>query len=367
MGAHDEDHRPITLSASSLTTILAATAFSLRICVRFNRRVLFGIDDGWLIASLLLLIGHFAIILVEVKLGGLGVPLLVNLEQDPAFLNRLLKIVFVQTMLSPISITVIKCSVLALYWRLFPTRFIRWSCIAISCILFVWCLSIVITCFMECSPIQEIWNLQRTDASCNPMIHEYLAWQDSIPEMVTTIIIFVLPIYEVMRMHATLRNRVAVSAIFLTGSLTIVSSIVRFVKVCKYHFADVAGSESDPTLDMADMLLWVHIEVCTGFIAACLPALRPVSLFIAQWVGLAKKSRTGRPPDEEIIAIGRSAPRLSQPMFSQNDSVLFRSSELLRYPFWLQESQFERQDGNATSSGEMQGDNLSRLHGTERV
>lgn len=290
-------------------------------------------------------------------------------------------------MLSPISITVIKCSVLALYWRLFPTRFIRWSCIAISCILFVWCLSIVITCFMECSPIQEIWNPQRTEASCNPMIHEYLAWQDSIPEMVTTIIIFVLPIYEVMRMHATLRNRVAVSAIFLTGSLTIVSSIVRFVKVCKYHFADVAGSESDPTrtlhssmatvrssltlltrpVDMADMLLWVHIEVCTGFIAACLPALRPVSLFIAQWVGLAKKSRTGRSPDEEIIAIGRSAPRLSQPMFSQNDSVLFRSSELLRYPFWLQESQFERQDGNATSSGEMQGDNLSRLDGTERV
>ncbi|KAH8896212.1 hypothetical protein GQ53DRAFT_743516 [Thozetella sp. PMI_491] len=306
----------MVLGVASGLIVLTTICFGLRTWVRAKRRVKFGLDDAFLILSFFFLWVYFTLVAIEVVYGGLGKPVVVNYMDDPNILVRFLQILFAIEILSPISLTITKFGVLALYRRLFPTPFIKTSCIVIGCTLIVWCFAVVIPSILQCNPVSKAWSPFMTTGSCSTPIWNWIAWQDAIPEFVTTVLIFGLPMYEISRLSASWRTHIALSAVFIFASLSLISSVVRFVLGFRAHENDTALNYTiDITLDMTDTLLWSHIEQCTAFIAACLPALRPLMVTLARKLGRSRDQKTPAPAAREVptfgqnMAINRNSPR----------------------------------------------------------
>ncbi|KAK4163226.1 hypothetical protein QBC43DRAFT_68406 [Cladorrhinum sp. PSN259] len=309
----DENRGPAVIGVAAAMTAIATVAIVLRTWSRFQRNVKFGADDALLIGSFVFLVSHFAVITIAVTHGGLGKPLLVVYLSDPNILFRYLKIIFSIQLLTPWALTSIKVSVLAMYWRLFPTKFIRRSCIIMGVFSILWCLSAFLPAVFRCYPIKKFWDPFMEEGSCNAEIGLWVSWQDGIPEVITNFFIWLLPIYEIWRLSTTRRTKVAISTVFLLASLSVISSIVRLVLCHRVH-VEMSGDGTtvgvgDVTLVMTGALTWAHIEVSTGFIAACLPALRPVGVKILEKLGLKSKSQGSSEkldPPSDVVTIGRA-------------------------------------------------------------
>ncbi|KAH7324472.1 hypothetical protein B0I35DRAFT_475716 [Stachybotrys elegans] len=307
----DEDRGPLVIGVSSMMSALATITMLVRAWTRVRRGVEFGIDDGWILVSFCLLWVHFVVITLEVIMGGLGVPLIVNLLSNRSTLADFLRILFVQCIVSPIAITVTKFSYLAMYWRFFPTPFTRRSCMIVGGLQLAWCLAVVFPTIFRCNPIEDAWRFTVRTDSCNLAIGAWLAWQDGIPEIATTIMIYCLPLYEVSRLHTSRSTKLAISAVFFLCSLTVIASIMRFVYAYEYIHT-LTGLMPDATLGMANVVMWCHIEVCTGFIAACLPALRPVAIQIWHKLGFAKTRDASASRSNRVATIGGSGPSVTK-------------------------------------------------------
>ncbi|KAK3994873.1 hypothetical protein QBC44DRAFT_35336 [Cladorrhinum sp. PSN332] len=310
----DENRGPAVIGVAAAMTALATVAIVLRTWSRYQRRVKFGPDDALLIGSFIILVSHFSIITIAVTRGGLGKPLLVVYLQDgQEVLFRYLKIIFAIQLLTPWALTSIKVSVLAMYWRLFPTKFIRRSCIIIGLFSILWCLSAFLPAIFRCAPIHKFWNPFMEGGSCNAEVGSWVSWQDGIPEVITNFFIWLLPIYEIWRLAASIKTKVAISTVFLLASLSVISSIVRLVLCHRVHL-EMSGDGTtvgvgDVTLVMTGALTWAHIEVSTGLIAACLPALRPVGIKILEKIGLVSKSQGSSEKVDSpsgVVTIGRA-------------------------------------------------------------
>ncbi len=145
------------------------------------------------------------------------------------------QILFAQEIVTPVVLTLTKFSILAMYWRLFPTPFIRRSCIAVACVIAAWCIAVILPGIFRCDPVYKAWNPFMTTGTCSTAIGDWIAWQDAIPEFVILATVYSLPVYEVWRLSSSWRNRIAISAGLVFAGMSIISSIVRFGLAFKIH------------------------------------------------------------------------------------------------------------------------------------
>lgn len=223
----DENRGPRVIAVTAAITSVSTIVISLRTWSRFQRKVPVWLDDILLIISFVFLWVQFAVITSAVIYGGLGKPLLVNYLTDPEIITRYLKIVFALGSLTPICLTFIKSGVLLMYWRLFPTPFIRRACIGIGVFSVLWCIAVVFPNIFRCAPVRKAWQPLNPEGSCSEHIGRWIGTQDGIPEVITNFLIWLLPIYEIWRLSTTLRKKIAISAVFGLASLSVVASIVR--------------------------------------------------------------------------------------------------------------------------------------------
>lgn len=139
------------------------------------------------------------------------------------------------------SASAVKLSLLAFYWRIFPTKFVRWGVYVLSfCCLgwfvaimvgttssypvFLYCLtsivtngSIQITNLLECQPISFFWT-QSGDGSCSvdPIVYfKYNSLANTFVDLFT----LCLPIHEVLRLQMSNTKKIVVIGVFAIGSL----------------------------------------------------------------------------------------------------------------------------------------------------
>ena len=75
-------------------------------------------------------------------------------------------------------IALVKASILALYWRIFPTRFMKISCYILGGVVIAWWMSIVVVASVECRPIQRAWTPSITEGVCIDTCHAFAAGYD---------------------------------------------------------------------------------------------------------------------------------------------------------------------------------------------
>lgn len=132
------------------------------------------------------------------------------------------QILFAGGIIYPLAITAIKASILLLYQRMFDTPKFVLSVRIIGAVVAAWCIAVVLVQIFDCNPIHGFWDTS-TPSTCIDGAHFYIG--SAVPNILTDVIILVLPIHMVWRLQTSLAQKIALSFTFLTGALCVFSFI----------------------------------------------------------------------------------------------------------------------------------------------
>jgi len=136
------------------------------------------------------------------------------------------QLLFAGELVYPAVITITKFSILAMYRRIFPTRFMKiggvWILGGMSA---AWWLAIILVVVFQCNPQHKIFDPFMLEGKCIDLTAFFLG--NSIPNILLDVAILCLPVHEVWHLHLPKSQRLALAGVFLVGAGVVVSSVVR--------------------------------------------------------------------------------------------------------------------------------------------
>ncbi len=121
-------------------------------------------------------------------------------------------------------ITVVKVSILLFYRRLFDTDRFKRTSAAVVAFVVAYCLTFMIGTIFQCTPVRYMW-VKSIDGHC--MNTPVFLLVGSILNILTDIVIVILPIPIVWSLQVTRQQKMALSGIFLLGGLCVVNDSTR--------------------------------------------------------------------------------------------------------------------------------------------
>jgi len=136
-------------------------------------------------------------------------------------------------------LALIKWSVLAMYYRIFPTRFMKLGYAVLGAMTAAWWIAVMLVTIFQCLPVHKYWDLETPGKCVNANVF-YIS-TNGVPNIIMDAMILCLPIYEVYKLHVSRKLKIAIGANFLVGSLVIIASIIKLkVMVDLYHLGPTA-------------------------------------------------------------------------------------------------------------------------------
>ncbi|KAI1137726.1 hypothetical protein F5Y05DRAFT_413677 [Hypoxylon sp. FL0543] len=256
----DDDPKIAAVAISMM--VLSSILVFLRFTARSLQRGALGLDDWIILVSqaLVILLLTTSIIckkanihpymckentkgfLVSQNGVGLDLPLALRRVSD---VENIRKWLYIKEFAYVISITFIKLSILALYTRLFPTRFTVRSAKCLALVTVVWLITAIIASLFQCKPITSNWKfaLNGTRPACSGMSKFFLAI--TISHIILDVFTLCLPIREIKGLQMRLWKKFAVSGIFIAGGFVTLISIIRVVLLVHAFDATSATLEDD--------------------------------------------------------------------------------------------------------------------------
>ncbi|KAI0533232.1 hypothetical protein GGR58DRAFT_521864 [Xylaria digitata] len=261
------DNGPGIIASTSVLAFLATIAVALRYWARRLVRVPLALDDYLIIAGLLTRHIELVADLIIVIGGGLGRDYRLVLAEGPDTVVVLYKVVY------GFSSSIVKLAVLALIWRIFPTRTIRIVGIALACIIISWTIAIEIVNFLQCQPLKAFWQLELQslpETRCIDLILYFLS--NSIVNTAIDFIALVLPIHEILKLQMSRSKKLAVCGIFLLGGIAFAASLARTISTAIIHNQGITNF----TKQFVVSGVATFVEIYVGIVGACIPVLAPV-------------------------------------------------------------------------------------------
>lgn len=114
------------------------------------------------------------------------------------------------------AVTLPKLAILALYQRIFTTKFYRWmSYLVGQFMILVWLISLVLA-FTECQPFEYSWNKSISGRCIDIMIlFRYVSGLN----LASDVAILILPLPVIWGLHTSRAQKVGLTLAFLTGSV----------------------------------------------------------------------------------------------------------------------------------------------------
>ncbi|CAG8979686.1 hypothetical protein HYALB_00003917 [Hymenoscyphus albidus] len=177
-----------------------------------------------------------------------------------------LQLLLVHEPLLFLNLTIVKISILLMYYRLFPSRVVRTRAMILGIFAILW--TIVLVCLAEgqCVPLKKAY-APWIDGRCFNLRIIFVAI--ALPSIILDSLIVLLPLPQVWKLDINKAQKITLSLIFLTGAFVVVMSIYRFVVLFEYH-------PMDPIFTLAPGMAWNIVVLSSAIIAACLPALGPM-------------------------------------------------------------------------------------------
>lgn len=113
-----------------------------------------------------------------------------------------------------IALAFVKVAVLLCYWRIFPTRYMKWTFSALVTIIGLWFTATTLVLILQCRPVRKAWDNQ-IEGTCYDRRAFFLG--QGIPHIVTDAAILISPIYPIWKLNMKLYQKVALSGVFLMG------------------------------------------------------------------------------------------------------------------------------------------------------
>ncbi|TVY54274.1 Satratoxin biosynthesis SC1 cluster protein, partial [Lachnellula suecica] len=266
-----QDERSNTRVLSIVFTVLAVVFVGLRFLARHKQNAQYQVDDWLMVLALAFLFGNLACVLVMVN-NGLG------LHSGALSLNQAMslgKILLVNEPLYVTNINIIKISLLAMYYRIFPVRDVKIGALILGLISTSWNLALLGLAEGQCTPYAKNWQPWLA-GSCIDLHATFLAI--SVPSILTDVAILCLPLPHVWRLQTNTTQKVSLSVIFLLGSFVVFTSIYRFTVYLNYDANDLPYT-------LALGCAWNIVELSSGIISACLPCLGPIVRTMIKSIG----------------------------------------------------------------------------------
>lgn len=126
-----------------------------------------------------------------------------------------------------------------MYWRIFPTRFIKWSARILGFLVLTWWLGCIFVTVFGCQPVRKTWDTS-VPGTCLDKAEVFMG--KAIPNFSIDFLILFLPLVEVSKLHMKQAQKFALAGVFLLGALACASSVVRFKVINKLN-----ENQADPT------------------------------------------------------------------------------------------------------------------------
>lgn len=188
-------------------------------------------------------------------------------------ISRTGQILYVELLVYSFAVPFPRLVLLLFYNRIFPNPRFKLAVYAVATFVIAWCPAVFFTDMFQCSPIALAWDKSISGGTCINVLafYRYIA----VPIVLSDVAVLVLPLPMIWQLHMTTKQKLALSGIFLLGSLGLIASIARMVIFFRHD------AFADSTWTAVTLLVWTMVEVEAVLIAACLPPLRP--LFISLW------------------------------------------------------------------------------------
>jgi hypothetical protein len=131
-------------------------------------------------------------------------------------LSNLLQCLFAICLAYGIGSTLIKLAVLALYWRIFPTRTVQLGAYILGSAAIAWTIAIDLVTIFQCWPVSYQWD-KTLNGTCSVGMIFYFG--NSIPNCVLDAAILALPVHEVLSLRMSMRRKAAIGSLFLLGGM----------------------------------------------------------------------------------------------------------------------------------------------------
>ncbi|KAJ8106144.1 hypothetical protein ONZ43_g7161 [Nemania bipapillata] len=210
-------------------------------------------------------------IILCVLYGGVGRHEAFVLKFEPHAFTVWAQTLFVTELLYGLVFPIEKTTILLLYLRLFRVhRWFRITTYFLIAYIWLWGISEVIVAIAQCQPIAFQWDKTIEGGKCIDQL-AYYRWV-SVPNVIHDVVMLIMPLPVVWILKIDLRQKLALSAVFLIGSIGCISSFVRLSIFFKLN------ALSDNTWASIQLQSWTLAETGVILISACLPALWPLVL-----------------------------------------------------------------------------------------
>ncbi|EPS40763.1 hypothetical protein H072_5350 [Dactylellina haptotyla CBS 200.50] len=209
-------------------------------------------------------------------------------------------------LLYPIILLPTKLSILAFYKGISPQKHYQIAVWATVALVVVYTISVFFVYVFECPNPSTAWSLTFPTGCMNLSVLYYATASGNI---LTDIVILILPIPVLLTVQIQKRKRIALVGIFFIGFIAVFASISRIWAIWLFQ------NSKDNTWESIFILIFSNIEINVAIITASAPPLRPLfkDFFKSSIYGFTSRSRTG-----DQLWTGRSRTHGGVPLGSLN-------------------------------------------------
>jgi len=280
------------ITVVSTFTGFACAAVLARLYVRTFMLKKMAIDDYVLIVALVCSATVLACFIEEVKLGvgeHLGNP---HVSMN---IQKILHWSYFHAWLIVVGISSVKISVGFFLLRLVQGKWYKRFIIAWIAFLVVFTLACVGSLLFQCLPVNGAWNFTvkfapKTKCYSNDTYRSVGLFNGAI-NIFTDFVFASLPIPIIWSLQINMRTKISLVCILSLGYFACGAAIVKEILLANFF-------KDKDSLYENSFQIWNVIEINTGILAACLPALRPIFAFLLETAnGLRSSSARRRVPN----------------------------------------------------------------------
>ncbi|KAF4454022.1 hypothetical protein F53441_3406 [Fusarium austroafricanum] len=183
------------------------------------------------------------------------------------------KLAFISPILYAVCTAFSKMALALFYRRLSPHRWWKWCVYGVFSLVAGYNLAILLVIVFGCAPFKKSWDFTILEGTCvdRPAVYICTAGLGIFSDL----ILLVMPLPMIRRLQVPRRQKAGLVVLFVIGSATLVTSVVRLVLLVP------SVHDTDYTWVLSSAVIWVCIEANLLIICASLTTLRRFFIHVA--------------------------------------------------------------------------------------
>lgn len=304
-----DDLGPTVIGVTVSFTTVALIIVVLRVWTRTRMVKIFGLEDYMMVAAMIFSVGHCVAQVYQVHFGS-GKHLAVLVFSQSVGLRKSL---YASIIMYFASLTCTKLSILLLYLRIFPIRYMRIGIFILVTICAGYGIEGILTAIFTCVPIKAFWLVWlKINAKC--VDENMLYYANAGLGIATDLLVAALPVHAIWTLHVPQKQKIALTCLMCLG---IVVGVIGAIRLSALIY--LANHRDDPSYHSGRTAIWTAIEINLAIICGSVPALK--KLFV-RFLPIFRSDHS-RTPDSSL-------PSFVKPVTSHSDRWRFVEIPLSR-------------------------------------